>query len=76
MGSDIKYFITTASVFNFCNTVSITWDFRVVLVVKSPPANVGDARDMGWEDPLEDSMAIHSSVLALRIPWTEEPDRL
>ena len=31
---------------------------------------------LGWEDPLEKGMATHSSVLAWRIPWTEEPDRL
>ena len=30
-------------------------------------------RSLGQEDPLEDSMAIHSSILAWRIPWTEEP---
>ena len=30
----------------------------------------------GWEDPLEKEMAIHSSTLAWKIPWTEEPDRL
>ena len=30
-------------------------------------------RSLGWEDPLEDSMATHSSILAWRIPWTEEP---
>ena len=28
---------------------------------------------LGWEDPLEEGMATHSSILALRIPWTEEP---
>ena len=28
---------------------------------------------MGWEDPLEEEMAAHSSVLVWRIPWTEEP---
>ena len=28
---------------------------------------------LGWEDPLEKEMAIHSSVLAWRIPWTEKP---
>ena len=28
---------------------------------------------LGWEDPLEDEMATHPSILALRIPWTEEP---
>ena len=33
-------------------------------------------RSRGWEDPLEEEMATHSSVLAWRSPWTEEPDRL
>ena len=32
--------------------------------------------DLGWEDPLEKSMATHSSILAWRIPWTEEPGGL
>ena len=31
---------------------------------------------LGWEDPLEEEMATHSSILAWRIPWTEEPVRL
>ena len=31
---------------------------------------------LGWEDPLEKGMATHSSVLAWRIPWTEEPGGL
>ena len=31
---------------------------------------------LGWEDRLEEEMAIHSSILAWRIPWTEEPSRL
>ena len=33
-------------------------------------------RFLGREDPLEKEMAIHSSTLAWKIPWTEEPDRL
>ena len=33
-------------------------------------------RSLGWEDPLEKSMATHSSILAWKIPWTEEPGRL
>ena len=49
-------------------------------MVKNPPANAGDLRDMvqslGQEDPLEEEMATHSSILAWRIPWTEEPDGL
>ena len=49
-------------------------------MVKNPPANAGDIRDvvqsLGWEDPLEESMATHSNILAWRIPWAEEPRRL
>ena len=33
-------------------------------------------QSLGWEDPLEKEMATHSSILAWRIPWTEDPDRL
>ena len=35
-----------------------------------------DARSLGWDNPLEEEMATHSSILAWRIPWTEEPGRL
>ena len=31
---------------------------------------------LGWEEPLEEEMATHSSILAWKIPWTEEPGRL
>ena len=44
------------------------------------PANAGDVKDedliMGWEDPMEEGMALHSSILAWRIPWREEPSGL
>ena len=33
-------------------------------------------RSLGWEEPLEKAMATHSSLLAWRIPWTEEPGGL
>ena len=33
-------------------------------------------RSLGWEDPLEKEMAIYSSTIAWKIPWTEEPGRL
>ena len=33
-------------------------------------------RSLGWEDSLEKAMAIHSSTIAWKIPWTEEPGRL
>ena len=45
-------------------------------VVKNPAANAGDLRDAGQEDPLEEGMATHSSVLTWEVPWTEEPGGL
>ena len=33
-------------------------------------------QSLGWEDPLEKEMATHSSILAWKIPWMEEPSRL
>ena len=48
-------------------------------MVKNPPTNA-DVRDLsltlGREDPLEEGMTTHSSILAWRIPWTEEPSGL
>ena len=63
----------------------MNWPIMVALVVKNPPASAGDIRDSGFdpwlrslgqEDALEKGMATHSSILAWRIPGTEEPDRL
>ena len=48
-------------------------------MVKNLPANAVDmlqVQSLGQEDPLEEGMATHSSVLAWRIPWTEDPGRL
>ena len=43
-------------------------------MVKNPPAKAEDlGRSPSWEDPLEEGMATHSSILAWRIPWTEAP---
>ena len=46
-------------------------------MVKNPPA-MGETQvlSLGQEDPLKKGMATHSSILAWRIPWTEEPGRL
>ena len=48
--------------------------------MKNPPASTGAAGDVGlipgWEDPLEEEMATHSSILAWEIAWTEEPGGL
>jgi len=50
-------------------------------VVKESTCHAGDTgdvpvRSLSREDPLEEEMATHSSILAWRIPWTEEPGRL
>ena len=46
-------------------------------MVKSLPAiQETQVRALGWDDPLEKRTATHSSVLAWRVPWTEEPDGL
>ena len=44
---------------------------------KESACNAGDqVSSLGWEDPLEKGMATHSSILAWRIPWTEESSGL
>ena len=49
-------------------------------MVKTSPAmqesQEMQVQSLGWEDPLEEGMATHSSILAGRIPWTEEPGGL
>ena len=45
----------------------------VAQVVKNLPAMQMRVRSMGREDPLEEKMATHSSILAWKIPWTEKP---
>ena len=53
---------------------------QMALVVKNLLANARDTRDvalsLGWEDPPEEEMATHSSILAWRLPWKEEPGGL
>ena len=53
---------------------------QVALVVKNPPANAGDIRDLGLIPGLgkllEEGIATHSSILAWKIPWTEKPGGL
>ena len=46
-------------------------------LIKNLPANAGDVGSiLGQDDPLEEEMATHSSILAWRIPWTRDPGRL
>ena len=54
-----------------------SWASMVAQTVKNLPAmQETRVRSLGWEDPLEEGIATHSSTLAWRIPWTEEPGRL
>ena len=53
------------------------WVSLMAQTVKNPSAMQETwVQSLGWEDLLEDGMATHSSILAWRIPWTEEPGRL
>ena len=54
-----------------------SWASLVVQRVKNPPAMREIwVQSLGWEDPLEEGMATHSSILAWEVPWKEEPGRL
>ena len=46
------------------------------MVKNLPAVQEAQVQFLGREDPLEKEMAIHSSILAWKIPWTEEPGRL
>ena len=49
----------------------------MVQSVKNPPAmQETQVQSLGWEDPLEKEMATHSSILAWKFPWTDEPGGL
>ena len=49
----------------------------VAQLVKNPPAIQENlVQFLGWDDPLEEGMAAHSSIPSWRIPWTEEPGGL
>ena len=67
-GSSFKWEKLTSVVPNTAPRLTIFKSSQVALVVKNPPANAGDIRDVGSipsrEDPLEESMATHSSVPA------------
>ena len=54
-----------------------SWGFSDGSEVKNLPANTADTGwSLDWEDPLEEEMGTHSSILSWRIPWAEEPGRL
>ena len=54
-----------------------SWASLVAQLVKNPPAvRETWVQSLGWVDPLEKEMETHSSILAWKISWTEEPDGL
>ena len=57
-------------------TVLLSWLPRWLSDKESPAVQETRVRSLGWEDPLEEEMATHSSILAWRIPWIEEPGGL
>ena len=57
--------------------LSLSGTFLVAQTVKRLPTMQETwVQSLGWEDPLEKEMETHSSILAWKIPWTEEPGRL
>ena len=59
------------------NQIPEKWASLVAQLVKDPPAMQETwVLSLVWEDQLEKGTATHSSILAWRIPWTEEPGRL
>ena len=68
---------TRLSDFTFTFTKAISWTSLVAQTVKHLSTMWETrVRALGWEDPLEKEMAIHSSTITWRTPWTEEPGRL
>ena len=68
---------TRLSDFTFTFTKAISWTSLVAQTVKHlSTMRETRVQALGWEDPLEEAMAAHSSILAWRIPWTEDPGGL
>ena len=60
-----------------CFSLSLLWASLVAQLVKNPPAMWETCvQSLGGEDPLEKEMATHSSILAWKLSWMEEPGRL
>ena len=92
MKCDISFFVSavnkyfqqlfwkTCQVTSTFTDISVNIDFPGGTVVRNPPAmqEILEAWvwSLGWEDPLEEEMATHSSIFAWKIPWTEEPGGL
>ena len=70
-------YINSSICYRISSSQLITILFIMAQRVKHLPVmRKTQVRSLGWEDPLEKEMATHSSILAWRIPWTEEPGSL
>ena len=75
LGSIFGSRISTGEGIGYC--LQYSWASLVTQTLKNPPAMWETwIWSLGWEDPLEKGTATHSSILAWRISWTEEPGRL
>ena len=72
----LKVILKVQSLENYSFTNCDPWCFPGGLAVNNLPMQEMQIRSLGWEDSLEKEMATHSSILARKIPWIEEPDRL
>ena len=61
-------------ILSLCKYIFNSWAFLVAKIVISTCSARDLVLSLGWEDPLENEMAIHSSILSWTIPWTEEPE--
>ena len=67
----------TLTIQNFvAKVMSLLFNMLSVLVKNLSAMQETWVQSLGWDDPLENEMAAHSSILAWRIQWTEEPGRL
>ena len=74
---DLFIMMITICIINLVRPLSFNWASLVAQMVKHLPAMwETQVRSLGWEDLLEKEMATHCSILAWRIPRTEEPGRL
>ena len=74
---NISYVESEAKLGTFSGGIIVKLASLVAQSIKNLPAvQETRVRSLGWEDPLEKEMATHSSILAWKIPWTEEPGGL
>ena len=75
--TEVGFLISPCYSLELCIQMDIPFLFSFAFRLKRlPPMRETRVQSLGREDPLEKEMAIHSSILAWRIPWTEKPSRL